>query len=415
LAWFEIKRFRTPLQRLALAFVVLVPLLYGGLYLWSNWDPYGKLDQIPVAVVNEDRPVTVNGQEVDAGKLFVAELRKDPIFDWHFVNRAEATRGVSDTDYYFEISVPADFSKKLASGADNRPERAKMMITLDDANGYIVGKMAQTVQSELENKISAAAVSAYFQSVFNNLERLRNGIDQAVDGAGQLRDGAGSAERGSADLASGLAQLKTGADQLAPGAQQVSDGVSAIADVVVPAANAIADALPSFSQSAADAAAAADGLAGTATQAADTVAGGANSVQGKVTALGDAHPELASDPAYPGVGAVDRSGRGAGEPGGHDGRGGEDDDRDGERARAAVGAGRAEVAVGSSWRGNEDLGAGHGREAGRLGRRAAGHGPRHRVDRRDHPARWCGAAIDGRVPTGRRPHRRRRSDPGVVG
>src|SRR5882724_3546405 len=113
LARFEFTRFRTPLQRLALVFVVLVPLLYGGLYLWSNWDPYGKLDQIPVAVVNEDKPVTVNGQEVNAGKLFVDELKKDRIFDWHFVDSAEAARGVHDTDYYFEISVPSDFSRKL--------------------------------------------------------------------------------------------------------------------------------------------------------------------------------------------------------------------------------------------------------------------------------------------------------------
>ncbi|GAB1514432.1 YhgE/Pip domain-containing protein [Actinophytocola sp. KF-1] len=298
MAWFEIRRFRTPLQRLALVFVVMVPLLYGGLYLWSNWDPYGKLDQIPVAVVNEDRPVTVNGQTVNAGELFTDELKKDPIFDWHFVDRDEAARGVRDTDYYFEISVPSDFSAKLASGADNKPERARMLITLDDANGYIVGKMAQTVQSELENKISAAAVSAYFQSVFDDLERLRNGVHQAVDGAGQLRDGAAAAEKGSADLASGIGELKAGADKLAPGARQVSDGVSAIADVVVPAANTIADRLPRFTQTAAGAASAADALAGTAATAAGTVAGGADSVQARVTALGEAHPELVDDPAY---------------------------------------------------------------------------------------------------------------------
>jgi putative membrane protein len=298
LAWFELKRFRTPLQRLALAFVVLVPLLYGGLYLWSNWDPYGKLDQIPVAVVNEDRPVTVNGQDVNAGKLFVDELRKDRIFDWRFVDRAEAARGVHDTDYYFEISIPPDFSKKLASGADATPQRARMLITLDDANGYIVGKMAQTVQATLENKISAAAVSAYFQSVFDNLESLRNGVTQAADGAAKLRDGAARAEQGSATLSTGLGDLKAGADKLAPGAQQVSDGVSAIADVVVPAANSIANALPSFTQDAATAASAADSLAGAAAQTADTVASGAGSVQGQVTALGQAHPELQSDPAY---------------------------------------------------------------------------------------------------------------------
>src|SRR5262249_45224552 len=157
-----------------------------------------------------DRPVTVNDQRVAAGELFVDELKKDPIFDWHFVSDAQARQGVSDTRYYFMISVPGDFSTKLASGAAGTPQRAGMLITLDDANGYIVGKMAETVQSELENKISAAAVSAYFESVFGNLRRLRDGITQAATGADQLRDNLGTAQQGSGSLVSGLTQLKSG-------------------------------------------------------------------------------------------------------------------------------------------------------------------------------------------------------------
>lgn len=298
LARFEFMRFRTPLQRLALLFVVLVPLLYGGLYLWSNWDPYGKLNQIPVAVVDDDQPVTVNGQRVAAGEEFVAELKKDPIFDWHFVDGAEAARGVHDTRYYFTISVPSDFSRKLASGASGTPQRAGMLITLDDANGYIVGKMAETVQSELQNKISAAAVSAYFESVFGNLQRLRDGITQASTGAGRLRDGLASAKQGSGSLVTGLTQLKSGADQLAPGAKQVSDGVNTIAGIVVPIANAVADAIPGVTQNAATAADAAASLAGTAAQATSTISGGADSVQATVTQLGQDHPELQNDPVY---------------------------------------------------------------------------------------------------------------------
>ncbi len=116
--------------------------------------------------------MTVNNQQVNAGQLFVNELKSDPIFDWHFVTDAQASTGLSNTDYYFEISVPHDFSAKLASGSTGTPQRAGMLITLDDANGYIVGKMAETVQSELQNKISAAAVSAYFESVFGNLQQL---------------------------------------------------------------------------------------------------------------------------------------------------------------------------------------------------------------------------------------------------
>ena len=40
--------------RLAVAAMLLVPLLYGALYLWAFWDPTGHLDAMPVALVNAD-------------------------------------------------------------------------------------------------------------------------------------------------------------------------------------------------------------------------------------------------------------------------------------------------------------------------------------------------------------------------
>nr|WP_239028818.1 YhgE/Pip domain-containing protein [Pseudonocardia acidicola] len=298
LAVLELRRLRTPLQRAALVFAVCVPLLYGALYLWSNWDPYNRLNTIPVAVVNADQPVTAGGKQVDAGGLFVAELRKDPIFDWRFVDAAEADRGVRSGDYYFEITVPADFSAKLASGATGTPQRASMQIVLDDANGYVVGKMAQTVQSELQNKIDAAAVSAYFRSVFGNLDRLRAGIADASTGAAQLRDGAGQAGQGSAALLTGLTRLSAGADQLAPGARQVADGVGQLAGVVVPTANRVADAIPSVTTTAAQAAGTAADLTSTAAAAAAAVGGDAGSVTAELEQLGRDRPGIATDPAY---------------------------------------------------------------------------------------------------------------------
>ena len=54
LARFELRRFKGPLPRLALAFILLIPMLYGCIYLAGNWDPYGRLDQVPVAIVNQE-------------------------------------------------------------------------------------------------------------------------------------------------------------------------------------------------------------------------------------------------------------------------------------------------------------------------------------------------------------------------
>ena len=35
--------------------VAIIPLMYSGIYLASVWDTYGRLDTLPVAVVNHDQ------------------------------------------------------------------------------------------------------------------------------------------------------------------------------------------------------------------------------------------------------------------------------------------------------------------------------------------------------------------------
>lgn len=68
LAALELRRFgRGTLPRAALVALLLLPLLYGALYLWSFWDPYGRLDKIPVALVNDDQGATADGKKVAAG------------------------------------------------------------------------------------------------------------------------------------------------------------------------------------------------------------------------------------------------------------------------------------------------------------------------------------------------------------
>ncbi|MFC6934229.1 YhgE/Pip family protein [Actinomadura yumaensis] len=96
LAAYELRRFRTPMQVAGLAFLALVPLLYGGIYLWSNWDPYDRIGELPVAVVNEDRPVRVQGRTVDAGGDFVRRLRSEHLVDMRETGAERARKGLRE-------------------------------------------------------------------------------------------------------------------------------------------------------------------------------------------------------------------------------------------------------------------------------------------------------------------------------
>ena len=50
------------LPPLALIAIMLLPLLFGGLFVWSYWDPLGNLYKLPVALVNSDEGE--NGDQV---------------------------------------------------------------------------------------------------------------------------------------------------------------------------------------------------------------------------------------------------------------------------------------------------------------------------------------------------------------
>ncbi|RRR96143.1 YhgE/Pip domain-containing protein [Glycomyces terrestris] len=246
LAAAELRRFRGhPIRTLALVAIVLIPLVYGGLYLWFAWNPYGKLDQMPVAVVNEDQgaQVDVDGetQQINGGDQLVDQLKEDRIFDWRFTDAADAARGLRDGDYYMVITVPEDFSARLASLSGTDPEQATVEFDLNDANGYVAGIMASTVEAELRNQINTAVYVTFATTIFGDLTRLHDGLTDASAGASDLADGLATAQSGASDIESGLADLTTGAQRVADGADQVSDGVDQAVAVAQPVVQALAD------------------------------------------------------------------------------------------------------------------------------------------------------------------------------
>jgi putative membrane protein len=298
LAFLELKRFRTPLQVAGLVFLALIPLLYGAIYLWSNWNPYGQLSSVPVAVVNQDQPVTVSGQQIDAGAQVVASLKKEQLLGWRFVSASEAASGLREGRYYAVITVPADFSARLASGAGGAPQRASMSIQLDDANNYLVGIMAQTVQSELERQIAAQADTTYFQTVIDKLGSLKQGLGSATSGATALSTGLGTAGKGSGKLLAGMRQLDSGTGRLAPGAAAVAAGVHQVTTLEAPIATQLASALPGLATRSAAASSAAASLSGAVAQVTQTAASTADSLLSWVSGLPDIDRNLRTSPAY---------------------------------------------------------------------------------------------------------------------
>ncbi|MER6532739.1 YhgE/Pip domain-containing protein [Streptomyces sp900105755] len=231
LAALELRRFgRGRLPRAALVALLVLPLLYGALYLWSFWDPYGRLDRVPVALVNDDRGATASGKRLTAGDDIVAGLRDSKSFDWHEVSAAEARRGVENGTYYLSLTVPADFSARIASSAGDSPETGALQVRTNDANNYIVGQISRTVFNEVRSAASTKASRSFLDRIFVSFADIHGQTVKAADGADTLAGGIGKAEQGSKDLADGLTDAKTGSAKLARGIRKLDTGAGTLED-----------------------------------------------------------------------------------------------------------------------------------------------------------------------------------------
>ncbi len=229
----EIKRFgRSRMTRTAIVVLMLLPLVYGALYLWAYWDPFGHTNKMPVALVNSDRGAEVSGQQFNAGSEIVKSLTADGSLDWHVVSLADARSGVDHGKYYFMVELPPDFSAAIASPVTGQPKKANLIAVYNDANNYISTSIGRTAISQVLNAVSSRISGQAVNQMLSVVVSSGSGVKQAADGAARLDDGAGQ-------LVTGLDTARSGSETLATGAKQLSDGINQATDPLIAVTKAL--------------------------------------------------------------------------------------------------------------------------------------------------------------------------------
>lgn len=229
--------------------IMIVPIVYGGLYLWGNEDPYSKLDRVPAALVVSDSGTTVDDKAVNYGRDAATQLLKDRDFDWVEVSAAQARAGVTDGTYDFAVSFPASFSRDLASAGGTSPTRASIQLRTDDTNSYLSTTIAKQATEAVRVAVAEKVGASASRQLLDAVASIRSGLVDARDGSSKLADGSASALAGARKLDSGLSQLDSGASalpsstaRLASGAGQVADGARRLASAAPGAAKGAASA-----------------------------------------------------------------------------------------------------------------------------------------------------------------------------
>ena len=219
--------FKKPTFIIVMIGISLIPAMYNIIFLSSMWDPYGQLSDLPVAVVNNDKEASYNGNSMSIGKDMVSNLKENKTLDFHFVDEEEGKKGLENGDYYMVVTLPSDLSEKAASILTDHPEQMQIDYHTSSGHSFIASKMSDSAMTQLKQNVSTNVTETYTKALFNKMVDLKDGMSQAASGSEKLTDGANQLVTGSQTLTTNLHSLADSSLTFSNGTEQFTKGLSA--------------------------------------------------------------------------------------------------------------------------------------------------------------------------------------------
>lgn len=223
-----INSFKKPKVIIPIIVVLFIPVLYSGMFLKAFWDPYGKMNEIPVAVVNEDQGAEFEGKSLQVGDNLVDELKKGSDFAWEFVTREQADEGMKSNKYYMTIVIPDNFSSQATTLMDENPQPAELLYEPNEGYNFLAAQIGGTAVKEIKSKVSAKVTEAYTETLLDQVEKISGGLGDAGSGASKINEGAVKLDDGAQKLKENLAKLVDGTNKLSEGITPLEQGASSL-------------------------------------------------------------------------------------------------------------------------------------------------------------------------------------------
>lgn len=224
-------RFKAIMKVVILIGVIILPIIYSLCYLSAFWDPYGHLDEIPVALVNND---DCSGADCKGAEL-VKAIKDDGSFKFSETDDKDADEGLVNKKYYAEIKIPEDFTEKLSNAASRDRQTVEIYYSPNVKSSYMVMMFTRTAVNQIVAKlnlnVAATAISTLTDSItdtYNSTKQLSNGLATIQSGSNALSNGANTLSPGANTLAGSYTALNSGIYTAYQGSTKLSNGLNTL-------------------------------------------------------------------------------------------------------------------------------------------------------------------------------------------
>lgn len=176
-------------QSIVIFTLLLVPAFYALIFLGAYWNPISHMSDIPVAVVNSDEGISINGETKNIGNDLIESLKSNNQVNWIFTDKEDADAGVVSQEYYAELIIPSDFTKNIASAGSEIKTQGTIYFKSTDKKGMMASSILDNLSGNLEATINKTISKSIVDTLAISLKSLPTGLQQLSDGLNQLEQG----------------------------------------------------------------------------------------------------------------------------------------------------------------------------------------------------------------------------------
>nr|WP_138753896.1 YhgE/Pip domain-containing protein [Paenibacillus sinopodophylli] len=152
--------------------LAFLPSLYAWFNIKASWDPYGQTSSLAIAVVNNDEGAELRGTTIKIGDEIITSLKENRKIGWVFVENKQAIDGVKHGDYYASITIPADFSARMATVLSDNLQQAELDYAVNEKINAVAPKIAQKGASGIIEEVRASFVKTANETIFRVFNQI---------------------------------------------------------------------------------------------------------------------------------------------------------------------------------------------------------------------------------------------------
>lgn len=164
--------------------VMFTPALYSWFNVAAFWDPYGNVENIGVAVVNEDTgdssPLT---GPLDVGGQLEDRLRENKQLGWTIMDAGQADDALKKGDVYATITIPPTFTGDILGIFEGRYSDPTLKYQVNEKNSAISPKITDKGANSLDTVINSVVKEKVAEAVTKELKKQGGSLEDRLGSA----------------------------------------------------------------------------------------------------------------------------------------------------------------------------------------------------------------------------------------